>query len=215
MLSHLKWVAIPSLSLAAVVLVRALTLGTPVAPVPGDSELALAQIRLDLARAGEFALVVSPGELEILHGAVLMRRARLTGASGLGSGVKVHTVVSRRGTLPFEPIQRVLAPESPDELVASPTVKPLDADPAYGVLVFEGGGELRLLPDDLTSAERLRVTGYRSMHHLRRVASVTRRLVAGDSTGIAPVMTIRTSDADARAVFRAMPIGAVVVVRGD
>lgn len=214
MLSHLKWVAIPSLSLAAAVFVRALTLGTPVAPVPGDSDLALAQTRLDLARAGEFVLVVSPDQLEILHGAVLMRNARVTGAAGLEKGVSVYQVVSRRGTLPFEPIQRVLAPESPDELRAPPAVKPLDADPAYGVLVFEGGAELRLLPNDLAPVERLRVTGYRTMHHLRRVGSVAGGLASGDSSSTAPVMTIRTSDADARAVYRAMPIGAVVVVRG-
>ncbi|MBO6574128.1 MAG: hypothetical protein JJ896_01830 [Rhodothermales bacterium] len=174
--------------------------------------LTAAEARNTLARQGEFALVIRVGEAraELVHGAAVMREIPLRGLRGASRMVEISALAGRRGTLPFEPIQHVTAP--PDTASAEPPrVRPLDSDPAYGVLVLENGREIRLSPHDTGVFGSLEVSGYRVVDHLRTSVRLVRTMGAGDPAP-RPPLVLQMSDRDARAIYRALPIGARVLV---
>lgn len=223
---YVRWLALPALGLALIFLIWGAATGPAHAPwtlgetPAAESDFALATLRLETARASEFGLVIDLEKetTQLVFGATPLREVDITGAAwsrpgpDARLGVVSGRIASRKGTLPFEPVQRVQAPADTAS-AEPPTIRPLDSHPAYGVLVLEDGTEIRLRPTDLSAGESLTVLGYRATAYLGRVADVVGRLVTGKSAPEENSIILPMPDKDARAIFRALPLEAPVYVR--
>ncbi|MFT5144448.1 MAG: hypothetical protein ACI80V_003589 [Rhodothermales bacterium] len=185
------------------------------APVEGGDAPGpnLAAERLALAERGEFGLFLDfeAGTAELVYGAVVLRRIPIASARRRAPGrIHVGSLESRRGLLPYQPVQLVVA-SADSSLAKPPTKKPLDADPAYGILTLDSGIDLILNPSDISGFGALRIKAYRVVDHGVRAV----KMAAIALTGSAPTesrLKVDMADADARAIFRALPEGARVVM---
>lgn len=122
-------------------------------------------------------------------------------------------LVSRSGLIPPEPIRRVEAPADTAEANQAPTEVPVETTPAVVNLHLDNGIVIRLTPNDREGADAFAARRYRWMERIRDNA-----LAAWDGLRMAPPrirgeVELEVSDADAKALYRALGDGSPVVLR--
>jgi hypothetical protein len=122
-------------------------------------------------------------------------------------------LATRDGMIPPEPIRRVEAPADTAEANQAPTEVPVETTPAAVNLVLDNGIVVRLTPNDREGGDHWAIVRYRLFERVR-----TNLLAAWDALRMSPPrvrgeITLSVTDADAKALYRALSDGSPVVIR--
>lgn len=130
--------------------------------------------------------------------------------SAAPDSVMLTRLVDRTGLIPPEPVRRVEAPADTAEANRAPATVPVETTPAAVNLILENGIVIRLDPD---SSSGIVVPWYRLTERIRDNTRSVVDAIAAREPRIRGELRMRMTDADAKAVYRALTNGSPVVLK--